>query len=102
MSKSEVILNVTMQAVRSRDTELETLLHDLQRSTRLEPGCVAYEIHRSSEKTDSFMLYERFKDQAALDAHVQSDHFQEFLKQRAAGVDPVAASEVTRWRTIED
>ncbi len=91
-----------MHAVQDRVSELETLLRQLLQSTRLEPGCVAYEVHRSSDESNVFMLYERFKDQSSLDAHVQSDHFQSFLKQRAIGVDPVASSAVTRWRTIEN
>jgi len=101
MSEREVILNVILHTIEGHDAELETLLRELLRSTRLEPGCVAYEVHRSSDESNVFMLYERFKDQGSLDAHLQSDHFQRFLKPRATAADPVASSAVTRWRAIE-
>jgi quinol monooxygenase YgiN len=44
--------------------------------TRSEPGCHMYLVHRSPSEPRKFFLYEQYTDQAALDAHRASPHFQ--------------------------
>ena len=43
--------------------------------TRAEPGCLAYEISRDSDAPDRFVAYERWRDVAALRAHLRTAHF---------------------------
>lgn len=99
MSDSPIILNVVLEATKGREEELAGLLSKLVGPTRSEPGCMGYELNTSSEKPGTFLFYEKFANQAALDAHVASAHFQNFLKQREAS-DPVAAQTVTRWSKL--
>ena len=100
MSDAHVILNVHMEAVPGREQDLARELTALVEPTRKESGCVAYELHRDPENPAKFMFYERFKSQAALDDHVNTPHFKKFLAYRQAHEDPVAATNVTRWRII--
>lgn len=100
MSNAHIILNVHLEAVPGREQELETQLRALLIPTRNEPGCVAYELHRDPENHGKFMFYERFENQAALDAHLNSPHFKKFLVFREANGDPIAAVHVTKWRAI--
>ena len=100
MDDSHIILNVHMEAVTSREQDLERELRALLAPTRREPGCLAYELHRDPEHPGKFMFYEKFKNQAALDEHVNSSYFKDFLNYRATKVDPVAATTVTRWRVV--
>ena len=100
MSDENIVLNVHMRAVPGRERELESELRALLVPTREERGCLAYELHRDREDPHKFMFYEKFESQAALDAHVQSPHFQKFLAYRAASSDPVAVADVTRWSVI--
>jgi quinol monooxygenase YgiN len=99
MASSPIILNVFLEAAQGREEELAALLKTLVGPTRSEPGCLGYELNTSTEKPGAFLFYEKFADQAALDAHVSSAHFQNFLKLREAN-DPIASQSVTRWSAL--
>jgi quinol monooxygenase YgiN len=45
--------------------------------SRKEPGCLIYVVHTHNDKPREFFIYEQYKDQAALDAHRASPHFQQ-------------------------
>ena len=99
MATSPIILNVVIEAVAGREEELATMLSKLVGPTRSEPGCLGYELNSSQEKPGAFLFYEKFASQAAVDDHINSPHFQGFLKQRE-GSDPVANMTVTRWAAL--
>ena len=44
-----------------------------------EPGCVLYQISRSQENPNFLLLYEQYVDQAAVDAHRATPHFQTYI-----------------------
>jgi quinol monooxygenase YgiN len=44
-----------------------------------EPGCVLYTVNQSTEDPRVFLLYEQYVDQAAIDAHTQSEAFKEHV-----------------------
>jgi quinol monooxygenase YgiN len=100
MSHPAVVLEVHMEAVPGREQELEIQLRALLAPTRSEPGCIAYELHCDPEHAGRFMFYEKFKDQAALDDHLASPHFVNFVRYRSREADPVARVDVARWSTI--
>jgi quinol monooxygenase YgiN len=60
---------------RPRVTEL---LRDLSAASRQEPGCVNYLAHFVEDDPSFVMIYECYKDNAALDAHRASSHFQKY------------------------
>ena len=45
-----------------------------------EPDCVDYRVGRSVENPDEFILYEEYVDQAALEAHRETAHFQAIVE----------------------
>ena len=47
-----------------------------------ETGCLGYEVFRSADDPTALVLIERYRDQAALDTHLNSDHYQEFVVDR--------------------
>lgn len=57
--------------------------------TRAEPGCRMYIVHRSTTEPRKFFLYEQYDDQAALDAHRASPHFERYAK---GGLFPIIES----------
>ncbi len=99
MAESPIVLSVVIEAVQGREADLAALLSSLLAPTRTEQGCISYELSRSTEKPGTFLFSEKFTNQAALDAHIASAHFQAFLKKREAD-DPIAAQTVTRWAPI--
>jgi quinol monooxygenase YgiN len=96
MADTPIILSVVIEAAAGRENELASMLSKLVEPTRSEPGCLGYELNTSREKSGTFLFYEKFANQAALDAHVSAPYFQNFLKQREAS-DPVAHQTVMRW-----
>jgi quinol monooxygenase YgiN len=96
-----IALEVHIDAVPGREDELAAHLAELLGPTRKEPGCLAYELHRDPEHPTRLLFYEKFKDQAALDAHLATPHFQQFLAYKAQGQDPVAQTIVNRWSPVD-
>lgn len=47
-----------------------------------EPDCVLYEVNRSQDDHDEFLLYERYQDTAALEAHRETSHFKSIVEGR--------------------
>ena len=45
-----------------------------------EPGCVLYHANRSKDNPDFFLLYEIYRDDAALAAHRDTPHFKEIIE----------------------
>ncbi|MCB1439818.1 MAG: antibiotic biosynthesis monooxygenase [Nitratireductor sp.] len=47
-------------------------------ATRLEPGCISYDLHQSLSEPDTLVFVERWKDRPALDAHFGMPHLVEW------------------------
>ncbi|TQR85672.1 antibiotic biosynthesis monooxygenase [Mycobacterium hodleri] len=47
-----------------------------------EPGCLGYGIFQSVDDPTTLVLIERYRDKTALDAHVNSPHYQELVVER--------------------
>jgi len=45
-----------------------------------EPGCVLYQVCRSTENPNRFLLYEQYRDEASFTAHRQTHHFKEIIE----------------------
>ena len=47
--------------------------------TRAEPGCIRYDVLRAVDEPRRFLLVEVYEDDAALQAHTESDHFKRYV-----------------------
>jgi quinol monooxygenase YgiN len=54
------------------------LLHPLTAATREEPGCVTYVPHFVEGDNTTVLIYEQYRDEAALDQHRSSPHFAKY------------------------
>ncbi|HMK71936.1 MAG TPA: putative quinol monooxygenase [Myxococcaceae bacterium] len=75
-----VCLAVTYLVLPNREAEAADLLRRLTPLSRAEPGCRMYQAHRSLADPRRFFLYEQYVDQAAVDAHRASPHFEELVQ----------------------
>ncbi|MCB1224461.1 MAG: antibiotic biosynthesis monooxygenase [Verrucomicrobiales bacterium] len=66
------------------DEFLEVILENAAQS-RLEPGCLRFDVNRQFEKTNWFALSEAYTDAAALEAHTQTPHFAKWREKAATG-----------------
>jgi len=63
------------------DTVLE-LLPEVVRESSAEAGNLFYLVHRDHSDTNALLLFEGYRDQAALDDHRNSPHFQSIVVAR--------------------
>jgi quinol monooxygenase YgiN len=78
-----IVLIVKWIAEPGKEEEIAEILRVMRERTRQEPGCLGYEVFRSSEDTQQFMLVEAYKDQDAVTAHGQTDYFKSHVLDRA-------------------
>ena len=75
-----VCLAVTYLVLPNREAEAVELFRKLTAVTRTEPGCRMYLAHRSLSEPRRFFLYEQYDDEAAVQAHRGSKHFEEWVE----------------------
>lgn len=63
-------------ALEDRDNVLDAVRR-LADASRKEPGCISYVPHEIAGDPSLIMIYEQYRDEAALDAHRASPHFHE-------------------------
>ena len=64
-------------------------------SRETEPGCKQFDVCRDPNDVQMFFLYELYDDDAAIDAHLQSAHYQTM---NAATADWVETKVVRKYR----
>ncbi|HBC16013.1 putative quinol monooxygenase [Qipengyuania citrea] len=92
-------INGTIRLGRSIDAATRKAIVEMVRASRAEEGCIDYAFASDLADPDTLILFERWRDQAALDAHGKSDHmaaFQEFM-----GANPPEASDLRIYDTDE-
>jgi quinol monooxygenase YgiN len=70
------------RARRGQSEALGAALAALGEPTRLEAGCLNYDLHRSVDDGDVWFVYENWRSPEGFDAHLLSEHVQTFLKAR--------------------
>jgi quinol monooxygenase YgiN len=98
MTEIPVILNVHFQAVPGHEEELGKLLRGLVAPTRMEPGCLVYELHYDPEDPGKFMFFEKFASQSAVDEHSSAPYLKTLSHYLKA--NPGTSITLTRWRSF--
>jgi quinol monooxygenase YgiN len=73
-------LLVTIKAKPDKGKELEAAFAPCGAATKREPGCLAYELNQDPDDPTVYLLFEKWKDVAALAAHLKAEHTQELFK----------------------
>jgi (4S)-4-hydroxy-5-phosphonooxypentane-2,3-dione isomerase len=90
---------VTWVAREGEEEHVRALLEEIAPQVRAEPGCLMYIAHRSAEDPRTFFLYEQYIDEAAYQAHRETEHFQELVLGEAV---PLLESRIpVHFETIE-
>lgn len=63
---------------------------DLIESTRLEPGCINYNLYASTEDEDVLVMLEQWETSEVLETHMQTEHFKAF----GAAIKDIMAKEL--------
>jgi quinol monooxygenase YgiN len=70
-----IIADLEAQPSRGADVAAAIMQTHVVELTRSEPGCVAYDIGRDADSPDRFVAYECWRDLAALEDHLLTQHF---------------------------
>lgn len=68
-----------LRAQAGRSDALGDALIALVAPSRNEPGCMSYDIHRSIDDADLWMVYENWRSADDLEAHFALPHMQAFV-----------------------
>lgn len=75
------LINLAVFHARSGNTnKLEAELLSLVEPTREEPGCLQYDICRSSKDPDELLVNERWRSQQDFELHVKTPYVESFMK----------------------
>jgi quinol monooxygenase YgiN len=70
------VLVVHMRVAEGGEERVAEVLAELADASRAEPGCELYIPCRAVEDPRSYVIYEQYVDERALEAHRESEHFQ--------------------------
>jgi autoinducer 2-degrading protein len=75
---------------------IEEIFRELRDASRKEPGVIQFDIARSKEHPERFVLWEVYVDEAALTAQYQTEHFKRLA---LGGVRPLARNRIAENAT---
>ena len=73
-----VIAQYTVRA--GEEGRVEAALTTMRTLSRAEPGNLDYQVLRDPQEPGRFVLYERYVDEAAFQAHLATEHFTTWLR----------------------
>ena len=77
------VVTAKWRAKAGKEQRLEEIIREMAEPSRAEPGNHYYQAHRSPEDPQLFYFYEQYTDEAAYQAHMDSEHFTRLVKQEA-------------------
>jgi quinol monooxygenase YgiN len=83
-------LFVTIKAKAGKEKELEAAFAPCIAATKKEAGCLAYELNRDPDEPNTYVMYEKFKNLAALEAHLKLEHTAKLFK----AIEPLTDGEI--------
>jgi quinol monooxygenase YgiN len=73
-----VSFTVRMRFGQDDREKVSEILRNLAIASRKEPGCVNYVPHHVDGDPETVLIYEQYRDQAAVEAHRASPHFEQY------------------------
>ncbi len=78
MSENLLTVIAEIQARPGKEEELREVLLGLVGPTRLEEGCVQYDLHEDHAAPGKFLFYENWRSGEHLDRHLETPHLRAF------------------------
>jgi quinol monooxygenase YgiN len=98
MKNKKVTVLALVKAKDGMEGTVRQELLSLVNPTRLEPGCMNYDLHQAMEDKSLFFFYENWKSMEDLERHRETAHLKTF-REKAGGLlaKPI---EVTLFKTV--
>jgi quinol monooxygenase YgiN len=81
-----------------KEVQAREILRDLVAPTRLEEGCIDYDLHQSVEDPSLFVFYENWTTRTALEAHARSPHIIHFRS--ICGESLIGPPVISKWQLL--
>jgi quinol monooxygenase YgiN len=94
------VVSAKWRAKAGSEDRLAEICHEMTAPSRAEAGNLFYQAHRSPDDPRLFYLYEQYVDEAAYEAHMESEHFTRLVKGEAIP-DILEAREREFFETLE-
>ena len=78
---NEISIIVPIKAKSEFRTKVKNKLLELSTLTNKEDGNICYCLHVAKDDPNQFIIYEQWKNQAALDFHMNQDYLKAFLNE---------------------
>ena len=78
---NEITIVVPINAKPELRNEVRERLLELTALTNKEAGNICYRLHQAEDDQNKFIIYEKWKDQAALDFHMNQEYLKNFLEE---------------------
>lgn len=79
-SPTEITVVAKIVAARGFEAQVEQALIELIPPSRRDPGCLQYDLHRSTEAPHAFMFVERWESKSLLDEHLATPHLADYQR----------------------
>ncbi len=81
MTHKPIVMIAKFQVPQNTEDVFRQAFLELIAPSQAEKDCLTYELFQVEDDPTSFLLYERWKDQVALDYHFSTSYFQNFKAQ---------------------
>ncbi|MRW84488.1 antibiotic biosynthesis monooxygenase [Pseudoduganella sp. FT26W] len=98
MSAGALTVVARWQPVDGKLGDVLAIVAEMRPKSLAEPGCLSYEAYRGVDQPHTLLLVEQYRDEAALEAHKQSEHYQSLVVGRALALLADRQVEVLRPR----
>lgn len=93
MSKLTIVAHIMAKSDRVDFVKAE--LQKLIPVTRIEAGCVNYDLHQDNENPAHFMFYENWDSRELWQAHMNSQHLKDFVTATDGAIESLTICEMT-------
>ncbi len=90
-------LTAAWRAKEGSEQRIAEILRTMVGHTTKEPGCVQYVALQSQDDPREFLLFEQYRDEAALQAHQDAGYFRRHVLEEAV---PLLESRVRRFYSV--
>lgn len=73
-----LVMHATLPVAEESRADAVALATDLAAETRTESGVIDYRVAADVDDPTTLRFFEQYEDEAAMEAHMNSDHFQQF------------------------
>ncbi|MDP4549395.1 putative quinol monooxygenase [Alkalihalobacillus macyae] len=93
----QLTVTAILKPKEGREGDVKHVLHEVLMGSREEEGCIQYDVHQSIEDT-TFVIYEVWKNQNAVESHINSAHYEKYRNEIA---DLITNREVYKMKKLD-